>query len=208
MHWELRVPGPGPSFQLSFAAALSSRHSQEPAPPLQCHIIGLLSSAQPSSPAETSVRSSPAPQPTPISTLDRCQPPGPALCPCLSVSLVSGNPFTQLSLLLGPVGCDWDPTGCGWEGAEWGDVTSSSRVPFLPELGEGDVQVPVAQLWQSPALHRGHQTTRESPPPRVGARAELLCLGRSADVLHPPIPRDPHPQILLRIWLAEGPTHP
>lgn len=39
---------------------------------------------------------------------------------------------------------------------------------FSLELCEGDVQVPVAKLWQSSTLHRGHQATRESPPPGVG----------------------------------------
>lgn len=54
-------------------------------------------------------------------------------------------------------------------------VTKTSFSPRL-ELREGDVQVPVAQLWQSSALHRGHQTARESPPPGVGPELSASCL--------------------------------
>lgn len=51
------------------------------------------------------------------------------------------------------------------EGEEYIPMTPSS---FPLELGEGDVQVPVAKLWQSSALNCGHQATREGPPPGVG----------------------------------------
>lgn len=42
----------------------------------------------------------------------------------------------------------------------------------LLELGEGDLQVSVAELWQSPSLHRRHQETREDPAP--GVRPPML----------------------------------
>lgn len=71
----------------------------------------------------------------------------------------------------------------GDEGEKQTPMTLSS---FCIELGEGDVQVPVAKLWQSSALDRGHQAARESPPPGVGVeprapgpgvpfRPPLLC---------------------------------
>lgn len=71
---------------------------------------------------------------------------------------------------------------------------------FPLELGEGDVQVPVAKLRQSPALHCGHQATRESPASGVGVEPRA-CLPRgsiqasSSTLL---IPGDPQPRTLPR----------
>lgn len=72
----------------------------------------------------------------------------------------------------------------------WGEdsYTPVAKIsPLLPtpspELCEGDVQVPVAQLWQSSSFNRGHQTTHQSPPLGVGTElgaCRLRCrLGTS-----------------------------
>lgn len=53
---------------------------------------------------------------------------------------------------------------CGGDAATVQGVTQAISPP---ELGEGDVQVPVAELRQGPALHRRHQAARQDPAPWV-----------------------------------------
>lgn len=69
-----------------------------------------------------------------------------------------------------------------------------------PELGEGDVQVPVAELWQGLALHRRHQAARQDPAPGVRPKFHLFSLQTSVPwcraCWEPPIPALNNPKII------------
>lgn len=71
---------------------------------------------------------------------------------------------------------------------------------FPLELCEGDVQVPVAQLWQSSSFNRGHQATCQGPPPGVGPALSASCLR----CLQPVNSTGLVAQRLLVKWLATG----
>lgn len=59
------------------------------------------------------------------------------------------------------------PAGLASRGGYTATEQGVTQAISLPELGEGGVQVPVAKLWQGPALHCWHQEARQDSAPWV-----------------------------------------